>query len=115
MHTILSVVLFLQWIFLSLSFVKLPEKGRQTFVQLLLNDEIFSAVSEGTIIAGKNMILTYSASKDGWNSAAFHKRVDGFSPSLVVAKIDDSFLVGGKHINILYVRMLDSLLFQLYY
>ncbi len=52
------------------------EQGEQALLQ---------GVIEGTELAGATLALAYDAQRDGWSADAFHAKVDGQGPALVVA------------------------------
>lgn len=46
---------------------------------------LLQGVTEGTELAGATLAVAYDAQKDGWSADAFHAKVDGRGPALVVA------------------------------
>lgn len=52
------------------------EQGEQALLQ---------GVTDGTELAGATLVLAYDAQRDGWSADAFHSKVDGRGPALVVA------------------------------
>ena len=52
------------------------EQGEQALLQ---------GVTDGTELAGATLALAYDAQRDGWSADAFHSKVDGRGPALVVA------------------------------
>lgn len=49
----------------------------------------------GTQLEFRSIQLSYKASKNGWNPAAFHKCVDNRGPAIVLATSSDGLVVGG--------------------
>jgi hypothetical protein len=43
-------------------------------------------VLPGTVLASRELVLAYDASRDGWSAAAFHSRCDNFGPAVLVAR-----------------------------
>ena len=41
---------------------------------------------ENTVIDGEELVVAYDAARDGWTASAFHERVDGKGPCLIVGK-----------------------------
>ncbi|PRW56741.1 Interferon-induced 44 family [Chlorella sorokiniana] len=62
------------------------EQGEQALLQ---------GVIDGTELAGATLALAYDAQRDGWSADAFHSKVDGRGPALVVALTTGGALVGG--------------------
>jgi len=50
---------------------------------------------KNTNLETRGLKLTYSANKDGWNAAAFHKKVDKLGGGLVVCTTTDGLVCGG--------------------
>lgn len=49
----------------------------------------------GTLLDGRRLRVAYSANRDGWSAAAFHRAVDGRGPAVVLARTTSGALVGG--------------------
>jgi hypothetical protein len=62
------------------------EQGEQALLQ---------GVIDGTELAGAALALAYDAQRDGWSADAFHAKVDGRGPALLVALTAGGALVGG--------------------
>ena len=50
---------------------------------------------KNTNLEFRNLKLTYSASRDGWNAEKFHRKVDKLGPALVVCTTKDGLVCGG--------------------
>jgi hypothetical protein len=50
---------------------------------------------KNTNLEFRDLKLTYSANRDGWNANAFHKKVDKLGGGLVVCTTSDGLVCGG--------------------
>ncbi|KAI7841731.1 hypothetical protein COHA_004597 [Chlorella ohadii] len=72
--------------------VSAPDAAQEQGEQALLQ-----GVIEGAELAGATLALAYDAQRDGWSADAFHAKVDGQGPALVVALTAGGALIGGYH------------------
>lgn len=50
---------------------------------------------KNTNLEFRDLKLTYSANRDGWNANSFHKKVDKLGGALVVCTTSDGLVCGG--------------------
>ena len=56
---------------------------------------ILRPMLKNTNLETRGLKLTYSANRDGWNAAAFHKKVDKLGGGIVVCTTTDGLVCGG--------------------